>query len=53
METFDELYYREPYTREFDASVVSCKPADDGYAIVLDQTAFYPTGGGSPVTEAR
>ena len=48
METFDELYYREPYTREFDASVVSCKPADDGYAIVLDQTAFYPTGGGQP-----
>lgn len=48
METFDELYYREPYTREFDASVVSCKPADDGYAIELDQTAFYPTGGGQP-----
>jgi alanyl-tRNA synthetase len=48
METFDELYYREPYTREFDATVVSCKPADDGYAIVLDQTAFYPTGGGQP-----
>ena len=48
METFDELYYREPYTREFDASVVSCEPADEGFAIELDQTAFYPTGGGQP-----
>lgn len=49
METFDELYYREPYTREFDATVTSCSPRDDdGFAIELDQTAFYPTGGGQP-----
>lgn len=48
METFDELYYREPYTRVFDATVTSCSPCDDGFAIELDQTAFYPTGGGQP-----
>lgn len=48
METFDELYYREPYRRDFDATVMSCEPTDDGYAITLDQTAFYPTGGGQP-----
>lgn len=48
METFDELYYREPYTRVFDATVTSCSPRDDGFAIELDQTAFYPTGGGQP-----
>lgn len=48
METFDELYYREPYTREFDATVTSCSPRDGDFAIELDQTAFYPTGGGQP-----
>ncbi|SES61593.1 alanyl-tRNA synthetase [Olsenella sp. KH3B4] len=48
METFDELYYREPYAREFDARVTSCTAADEGFAIELDQTAFYPTGGGQP-----
>ncbi|MGN0286672.1 MAG: DHHA1 domain-containing protein [Atopobiaceae bacterium] len=48
MQTFDELYYREPYTREFDATVTSCQPHGDGFAVQLDQTAFYPTGGGQP-----
>ena len=48
METFDELYYKEPYAREFDARVTSCTPVDEGFAIELDQTAFYPTGGGQP-----
>lgn len=48
METFDELYYREPYSRVFDATVTSCSPRDDCFAIELDQTAFYPTGGGQP-----
>ena len=48
METFDELYYTKPYLREFDGKVVSCEAADGGFAIVLDQTAFYPTGGGQP-----
>jgi len=48
METFDELYYTKPYLREFDGKVVSCEAADGGFSIVLDQTAFYPTGGGQP-----
>ncbi|RRF91138.1 MAG: alanyl-tRNA editing protein [Coriobacteriaceae bacterium] len=48
METFDELYYTDPYAREFDAHVTSCTPTDDGFAIELDRTAFYPTGGGQP-----
>ena len=33
MQTFDDLYYREPYTKEFVASVTSCEPHDGGYAI--------------------
>lgn len=48
METFDELYYTDTYAREFDARVTSCEPAEGGFAIELDRTAFYPTGGGQP-----
>lgn len=48
METFDELYYTDPYAREFDARVTSCEPVEGGFAIALDATAFYPTGGGQP-----
>lgn len=39
------LYYTDAYLREFDATVVGL--ADDG-AVILDQTAFYPGGGGQP-----
>jgi misacylated tRNA(Ala) deacylase len=39
------LYSRDAYLREFDARVVEVTP--DG-AVVLDRTAFYPTGGGQP-----
>lgn len=38
------LYLRDAYLREFDATVV----AVDGDRVVLDRTAFYPTGGGQP-----
>jgi len=38
------LYLRDAYLREFDARVT----AADGERVALDQTAFYPTGGGQP-----
>ncbi len=38
------LYYEDPYMREFDATVIHSQ----GKEIVLDQTAFYPEGGGQP-----
>lgn len=38
------LYLRDAYLREFDATVIERR--DD--AVVLDRTAFYPTGGGQP-----
>ncbi|HEX4920533.1 MAG TPA: alanyl-tRNA editing protein [Candidatus Bathyarchaeia archaeon] len=37
-----KLYWEEPYSREFRAKVV----AVDGAKIELDQTLFYPRGGG-------
>lgn len=42
------LYYEDAYIREFEAKVVSCRAAENGYEVILDQTAFYPEGGGQP-----
>jgi misacylated tRNA(Ala) deacylase len=41
----EQLYASDAYLRSFDAQVVEV--TDDG-GIVLDRTAFYPTGGGQP-----
>ena len=46
MESMDELYYRIPYIKEFDASVVSCSKGKKGWEVRLDTSAFYPEGGG-------
>ena len=44
----EKLYYADPYLKEMDATVVSCKSVTNGYAVILDRTVFYPTGGGQP-----
>lgn len=41
-----KLFYDDSHMQEFDALVLSCEERKDGYAIVLDQTAFFPEGGG-------
>jgi Ser-tRNA(Ala) deacylase AlaX len=41
----DALYLKDSYRRECDATVVSVK---DGKYVILDQTIFYPKGGGQP-----
>lgn len=41
-----KLYYEDCHLRAFDAKVVSCEKCDKGFAVILDQTAFYPEGGG-------
>ena len=43
-----ELFYEDAYLKEFDAEVLSCEEDRKGYAVVLDQTAIYPEGGGQP-----
>lgn len=40
----EKLYWADPYIKEFDAAVAS----SDGAKLILDKTAFYPTGGGQP-----
>lgn len=46
MEEMNELFYREPYTKEFDAAVQNCTESKNGYAVILNDTTFYPEGGG-------
>jgi len=42
------LYYKDAYIREFEAKVVKIQKPNEEYQILLDQTAFYPLGGGQP-----
>ncbi len=49
MNATERLYYHDSRLLEFDARVISLSELDDGQiAVTLDQTAFYPTGGGQP-----
>ena len=48
MKEFEELFYQDPYCKEFDARVLSCTASKDGFDVLLDDTAFYPEGGGQP-----
>ena len=43
-----KLYYDSSYIKEFEGTVLSCEKGKKGYDVVLDQTAFYPEGGGQP-----
>jgi len=40
------LYYDDPYLKTFTARRIGQAPAGDRVAVILDRTAFYPTGGG-------
>jgi alanyl-tRNA synthetase len=42
----DRLYYTDPYTRDFQATVID--RTQDSRRVYLDRTAFYPTSGGQP-----
>ncbi|MDT3415562.1 Ser-tRNA(Ala) deacylase AlaX [Brevibacillus aydinogluensis] len=45
----NRLYYDDPYLHTFEASVLKWGTEPDGTPyVVLDSTAFYPTGGGQP-----
>ena len=41
-----KLYYENCHLADFSARVLSCEQSEKGWNVVLDQTAFYPEGGG-------
>ncbi len=45
----NRLYYENPYCKKFKSTILSASEDKDGNPyIVLENTAFYPTGGGQP-----
>lgn len=49
MQTTERLYYNDSHLIEFEARVVDVTERVSGWtAVILDRTAFYPTGGGQP-----
>ena len=42
------LYYQDHYIREFDATIIWTQNTPTDTLVILDQTAFYPEGGGQP-----
>ena len=41
-----KLYEEDSHLREFSARVLECRKEGDGWAVILDRTAFFPEGGG-------
>lgn len=41
-----KLYYEDCHLNTFSATVTGCTPAEKGFLVTLDATAFYPEGGG-------
>lgn len=48
MQQTDRLYFTDSGLLEFDATVIDVRSTDRGDQVILDRTAFYPTGGGQP-----
>jgi len=46
--TTERLYFADPYLTHFSARVVAREQRDHSPAVALDQSAFYPQGGGQP-----
>ena len=44
----EKLYYDDPSRLDFEAMVLDVREREEGYDVVLDQTMFYPEGGGQP-----
>ena len=42
------LFDEDAYLTEFEATVLSCTETETGFEMVIDQTAFFPEGGGQP-----
>lgn len=43
-----KLYYTDAYAHQFQANIVDSVTENGRFALILDQTYFYPTSGGQP-----
>jgi alanyl-tRNA synthetase len=43
-----KLYYFDSYKTEFEARIIDIVPYNNKYAVILDETYFYPESGGQP-----
>lgn len=41
-----KLYQKDRYLKKCNAKIIDIKPLDEDFILVLDQTIFFPTGGG-------
>src|SRR3954451_4854491 len=48
MQPTEKLYFTDSDLLEFPATVVNVQTAEQAHHVILDRTAFYPTGGGQP-----
>lgn len=46
MSDFNLMYYQDAYLREYESTVISCTRNNGLYEVVLNDTIFYPEGGG-------
>ena len=44
----ERLYKTNPFLISYTANIISCEESDKGILVILDRSAFYPTGGGQP-----
>ncbi|HWX40658.1 MAG TPA: DHHA1 domain-containing protein [Blastocatellia bacterium] len=49
----DRLYFADSAVLEFTATVLETERGGDVHKVILDRTAFYPTGGGQPNDTGR
>jgi alanyl-tRNA synthetase len=47
------IYYDDPYKKELECTVISVEPNGSHLNVILDQTIFYPEGGGQPCDRGR
>ncbi|NHM33763.1 alanyl-tRNA editing protein [Neobacillus terrae] len=44
----NKIYYEDAYRTNFTSKIIKSGQDEDGQYVVLEETAFYPTGGGQP-----